>query len=325
MDNFSEAQKCETPAGTGAIYRSVKPKSTAILCHEIRRTLQQSCLEACDRAGVAYRDVPSDGRIHTANIEGDPRGKGDARIKLFADGEGGIVWNLKTGETLTFFVSDPRKFSAGERQQYAALAEARRREYLAAEAERHKVKAVEFCEWAASSTDPERHKYTDTKQLPGHGLRQLGGLLIAPLFDDCGAVWGGQTINQDGQKRFFTGAKKQGLFCPIGWQVGDTLPELLLAEGWATACAAHLMFQLPAAAAMDAGNLLPAAKTIRKRYPAVKLISASDWDGFGGGIGFTAACEAAHAVGNAKVIKPDCLDDAHCDFADIWLQLRGSK
>ncbi len=287
-------------------------------------TLEQACAEACTRASVAYRDVPADGRIHPANIEGDPRGRGDARIKLFADGQGGIVWNLKTAETLTFFVSDPRKFSAAERQQYAAIAETRRREYLAAEAERQRIKALEFCEWAALSTEAASHNYLFEKQLPGHGLRQIGGLLIAPLFDECGRVWGGQTIKHDGQKRFFTGAKKQGLFCPIGWKIGAPITELLIAEGWATACAAHLMFQLPAAAAMDAGNLLPAAKTIRKRYPAVKLIFCADWDGHAGGIGMTSACAAAHAVGNARVIKPECADDAHFDFADQWLLVRGA-
>jgi len=273
---------------------------------------------------VIFRDVPPDGRFHSADIEGDRSGRGDARIKLFADGEGGIVANWKSGETTPFFVSDPLKFSAGERQQYAALAETRRREYLAAELERHKIKALEFRKYAASSTDAVSHNYLDTKQLPGIGLRQLNGLLIAPMLDENGTVWGGQTINRDGEKRFFTGAKKHSLFCPIGWKVGEPLKEILIGEGWATACAAHLMFQLPAAAAMDAGNLLPAAKTIRRRYPSVKLIFASDWDGIGGGIGFTAACAAAQAVGNARVIRPECLDDAHCDFADNWLALRGA-
>jgi len=147
---------------------------------------------------------------------------------------------------------------------------------------------------------------------------------MTPLFDQTGVVLGAQNIDQNGGKKYFTGARKQGLFCPLGFLPGVALTEILVAEGWASACAAHLMFNTPAIASMDAGNLLSATRSIRNRYPNLKLIFCADWDGAGGGIGFTAASAAAFSVGNSKVIKPVCPDDSHTDFADIWLASRGA-
>jgi len=206
--------------------------------------------------------------------------------------------------------------------------EAQRREELRIFAIRHAEKALDMRQTWARATDADAlpvFEYLDKKQLPGLGLRRLRDLLLIPLFDENGVILSGQTISADGQKRFFAGARKKGLFCPVSWLPGDLITELLIAEGWSTACAAHLLFNVPAVAATDAGNLLPAARSIRNRYPGVKLIFCADWDGAAGGIGLAAASAAAFAVGNARVIKPVCPDDAHCDFADVWLQNRGAE
>ena len=219
------------------------------------------------------------------------------------------------------------QLSAGELQKIQAKMEMQRREELRILAIRHAEKALDMRQTWARATDTDStpsHAYLTKKMLPGLGLRRLREVLLAPLFDENGVIQGGQTIGADGAKRFFAGARKKGLFCPIGWLPGEPLTELLIAEGWASGCAAHLMFGLPAIASMDAGNLLPAARSIRQRYPNTKLIFACDWDGPGGGIGFAAASAAAFAVGNSRVIKPVCPDDAHCDFADVWLQTRGA-
>ena len=69
-------------------------------------------------AFIVYRDVPADGRIHETDVEDDSRGRGDGRIKLFADGAGGIVCNWK-GETRPFFADDGRKLSEAERRERA--------------------------------------------------------------------------------------------------------------------------------------------------------------------------------------------------------------
>jgi hypothetical protein len=78
-------------------------------------TLKDALRAACAEVGIIDRDVPADGRWHKADIDGDPRGRGDGRIKLFPDGEGGNLWNWK-GETRPFFVDDGRKLTEAERR-----------------------------------------------------------------------------------------------------------------------------------------------------------------------------------------------------------------
>lgn len=71
---------------------------------------------ACNRLGIEYKDVPADGRWHSADIENDPRGKGDGRIKLFLDGRGGIVHNHKTGANECFFINSERVLTVTEKK-----------------------------------------------------------------------------------------------------------------------------------------------------------------------------------------------------------------
>jgi putative DNA primase/helicase len=63
--------------------------------------LQNAARAACAEVGIIYRDVPADGRFHETDIENDPSGKGDGRIKYFPDGTGGIAFNWK-GEKKPF-------------------------------------------------------------------------------------------------------------------------------------------------------------------------------------------------------------------------------
>ena len=69
-------------------------------------TLSSALEEACRSLGVIPpgSQLPL-GKWTEADLEGDPHGKGDARIKLFPDGEGGILYNWKTGEQQTFFAN----------------------------------------------------------------------------------------------------------------------------------------------------------------------------------------------------------------------------
>ena len=78
----------------------------------------QALRAACDELGVIYRDVKPDGRWHPADIDtgkGGKHGRGDARIKIFPDGEGGIIANWQTSETKTFFIGDSQQLSPAER------------------------------------------------------------------------------------------------------------------------------------------------------------------------------------------------------------------
>jgi len=78
--------------------------------------LQDALRRACGEVGIVPRDVPVDGQWYATDVEGDRLGKGDGRIRLFPDGEGGIVCNWK-GETKPFFVDDHRILTETERAE----------------------------------------------------------------------------------------------------------------------------------------------------------------------------------------------------------------
>ena len=79
-------------------------------------SLHDALRSACAEVNIVYRDVPADGRWYETDVDGDHRGRGDGRIKLFPDGEGGIVCNWK-GETRPFFADDDPTLTEAERAE----------------------------------------------------------------------------------------------------------------------------------------------------------------------------------------------------------------
>ena len=126
----------------------------------------------------------------------------------------------------------------------------------------------------AGVPDPD-HPYLARKGIKAHHLRQLGNVLLAPI------CWRGNVVNlqriaADGCKRFLPGGRITGCYCPLGRiQAGV---ELLIVEGIATAATLHEQTGKPVAAAMSAGNLLPAGQELKRRYPDVVPIIGGDDD-----------------------------------------------
>lgn len=79
--------------------------------------LHNALRAACADVGIVYRDVPADGRFHVTDVEGDRRGRGDGRIKLFADGTGGLVVNWKGETRSSFFAGEVRALNGAERAE----------------------------------------------------------------------------------------------------------------------------------------------------------------------------------------------------------------
>jgi hypothetical protein len=66
--------------------RSGRGRETAAVCWDSKNyittaTLDDALHAACVAVGIVDRDVPADGRWHKTDIDGDPRGRGDGRIK----------------------------------------------------------------------------------------------------------------------------------------------------------------------------------------------------------------------------------------------------
>lgn len=200
-----------------------------------------------------------------------------------------------------------KKISA---EQMAANRERIKAEQKRAEAEEKAKQARAAAEaaamWARLNHEGEC-EYLRRKGVAGHGVRYTAqGNMALPLYDERGAIHGLQVIyadkakNKKGRDKDFwpAGVAKKGHWFQIG------MPDwiALIAEGYATAASLHEATGLPVIVAFDAGNLLPVAQAIHKRYPRAKLLICADDDyASAGNPGITAANAAAVAVSGSWV------------------------
>lgn len=313
------------------------------------KTLHDAAQAACQAAGLQYRDVPTDGRWHALDLLDDPKGRGDGRLKLFADGQGGLVHNWKTSDKpQAFFVDTDAPLSDAERRaqanrRQAALRKAERE----AEHLRQKAAARAVSLWEAATPAGADHPYLVRKGVPPvPTLRELplkqavlilgyrpqsdgqcleGRLLVVPIQHDHRLVTV-ELIDEVGRKTALYGGPKGG-----GYWVAQALPAddgagltLALGEGVATVLTARLATGYAGVAALSASNLPRVAETLRRRYPAARLVILADL-----GNGHAQAVAAASAAGAAlatPVFPPDAPGSDWNDLAArIGLEAVGAR
>lgn len=183
------------------------------------------------------------------------------------------------------------------------------------EAKRHAVVAQKAQQiWNMSKTI-DRHPYLTKKDVCAHGLRMSSNNLIVPLYYR-GAVVSVQFISNDGSKLYLKGAKKSGVYSPIG----DITDTILICEGWATGATLHESTQLYVAVALDSGNLVHVAKEIRKQYPCHRIIICADNDQYKrNNTGISKAIQSACEV-DADVVYPvfKNTENKPTDFNDLY-------
>jgi putative DNA primase/helicase len=169
-------------------------------------------------------------------------------------------------------------------------------------------------QWENLPPAPADHPYLVRKGVQPHGLRARADVLLVPLRDAEWNVWNLQLIQPDGGKRFLKGGRVSGLFHPFGTHEDFGRGKaILVCEGWATGATLREATGLPVAAAMNCGNLLPAARALREKFPRQKLVICADDDGkTPGNPGVTKAEDAACCVGAAVAIP-------------VWTGARGEK
>lgn len=172
------------------------------------------------------------------------------------------------------------------------------------------------------------------------GVKHAKQHIAVAIIDTSNTFLGMQRIFNDGQKRFTKGLSKKGHFAVIG---KPSLPEKIstinVCEGVATAASIHRAIGEPVFAALDAFNLLPVCKSLKRHYPKTQIIiwADNDWQKaniktkFGrvlGNTGLIQANRTAFKLRNALVCTPDfssmdseLIKDA-TDFNDLH-QLRG--
>ena len=164
------------------------------------------------------------------------------------------------------------------------------------------------------------------------GIRFGKDFIAVELIDFDGNYCGLQTINNDGRKLFTKGLTKKGRFVLIGEEkLPSRLTTIHIAEGVATAASIHLAIGEPVFSALDAFNLLPAARNLKTKYPKTQIIfwADNDWQKADkknprgkviGNTGLIQANSAAFKLRGALVCTPDfsqLFDDKAKDATDF--------
>lgn len=272
-----------------------------------------------------------DGQIHRVPLLAK-NGRGlDGAYCLHADGiPAGWAQNHVQGDRVTLIASGVRLSPAEMEKQRAERAariqaqqQARALEYDNAAARAQRL-------WDSFGPAGD-HAYLQEKGVEAFGIRQVEveagkSRLVVPLHNIDGELRGYQTIDDDGQKRFFAGMEKRGNFCLLGDEGKDlSQAEIVICEGYATGASIHMATGAPVAVAFDAGNLKPVAEAIREKYPNATITICADNDHgkeqeTGRNVGVEAARDAARAV-QGKVRIPiftaDEKQQGLTDFNDL--------
>lgn len=201
------------------------------------------------------------------------------------------------------------------------------------------------------------HPYGKRKKLgAAHGARQFGDDIILPMQDERGEIVSVQRIQPDGEKRLKKHAPKRGFFIAITGEdpyppfalpsglaeprqgvepVSENNPDepksgdssepdepkrLWICEGWATGISIREATGDWVVAAIDAGNLLPVAKKIKKLCPAYEIVCGADNDQKYGNTGVSSAYDLLEECGIPFVepIFPDGHDGTDWnDYASL--------
>ncbi|WP_397442999.1 toprim domain-containing protein [Pseudomonas chlororaphis] len=255
-----------------------------------------------------------DGDIHRFHVPGDKPGTLNGWYVLYLDGiASGAFGSWKAGGASTWCSREP--VDAREAAQVRERVDQARRQREAEQHQRQQQAAELANRWwrNARRASPD-HPYLAAKGVCSYGLRQRGADLLVPLYLD-GRLVNLQRIAPGGAKRFLPGGRVKGTYSPLG--IIEPGSVLCICEGWATAASLHQHGGYVVAAAMNAGNLIPAAMGLRSRYPGQAIVIAGDDDQLtDGNPGRKAANAAAAAVGG-QVAFPEWPEGAPDDLTDF--------
>ncbi len=173
--------------------------------------------------------------------------------------------------------------------------------------------------WERLALEGSSHYLTRKKlsTFPIPGIRYDKQCIAVQLVDTNNQFYGLQKIYNSGDKRFTKGLAKKGHFAVIGEErVPLKVNTIHVCEGVATAASLHLALGEPVFAGLDAFNLLPVCRALKRQYPKTPLIiwADNDWQKeekrlpngkLLGNTGLIQAHRAALKCRNAQVAIPD--------------------
>jgi len=266
--------------------------------------------------GLILDNPVCNGKLQRCKTKGDKSGNKNGWYVLHLDNiPAGSFGNWKTNEKHTWCARPTDELTPAERaelQRCIDSSEMQRKKELTKRHAEAQTKAT--AQWNSAETIDENYPYITNKKIHPYGAKQSENKLVIPIRDIDGVLHSLQFIDAEGTKRFLPGGRKHSCFATLGDKVDSTL---YLAEGWATGCTIHQATELTVIVAFDAGNLLPVAETLRKRYPDVHIIICAD-DDFKtpGNPGLTKATEAARTV-NGLLAIPSFDNNRPADATDF--------
>lgn len=240
-------------------------------------------------------DTPKLVRVH---VDGEREKRGWYRLhELPLDGGGSIIvgafgcWRADdNGAQKVVIRKDDRPAISSEQLAAIKARQAADQKRAAADRQREiEAAARRAGGWWRQCVESGDSAYLVRKGLPAgrlYGARlSKSGNLVVPMQDGDGKVWGLQVVYADpavkakkGRDKDFTppGLAKKGHWHQIGSPMAGG--AVLLCEGFATGASLHEATGLPVVVAFDAGNMLPVAGALRKRYRGVRVLVCADDD-----------------------------------------------
>lgn len=274
--------------------------------------------------GLQRHNIPVPYRFSTSN--GVMRWGKSNEYWAVAVGEGFVYGDWKAGTKHYKFQND-RKLSTEE------LADIRRaqQENERLRLQKAKEKGIEGKKIFESLPKANlQHPYLVNKrikQIPDD-IRQLKNNLVIPIYNIYGEIISIQFIEQNGQKRYLSGACKQGGFCIIGNEIEDG-DHLIICEGVATGLSLWSILNELVVVAFDAGNLRAVAIELRRRYSKSPVVIMADNDCSSNyNTGIEKAIETANAINNSAVVYPAWIDKngqdirRSIDWSDVYQEYR---
>ena len=280
--------------------------------------------QAIAAAGLVPPDtIHADGQLYRFSATGK-RSDSAGWYVLHADGlPAGVFGNWRTGLTETWCSKSESTLTPAERATMLQRVQAAKLQRAAAlQVCQQQTRAVAQARWRGA-TAAGQHPYLTAKGIEPWSLRAEGPVLLVPMRDSAGVLHSLQTIAPDGCKRFLSGGRVRGCY----HAVGRTDAGIVVCEGMATAHSVRAATGLAVAAAFSAGNLVPVAQALRRKFPALPIVLAADDDHTTeGNPGLSAARAAALAVGGLVAVPqfPADRPPKATDFNDLF-SLAGSN
>jgi putative DNA primase/helicase len=272
--------------------------------------------------------------------DGKP-GNTAGRVKIFADGKGGLLHNWKTGEKNSFFLNAEGRTAAVSEAERQRIERERRKRQAEEVARMDRAARKALTLWQAAKPAPENHPYLIAKRIKPHvsrvatwkrlitdaeGIKQtvhIENALLIPLLDADGKIRSLQAIFPakhpllgNRNKDFLPGGGLAGLF---GW-IGAKSDTAIICEGFATGATLHEQTGCRVYLAFTANNLTAVSKIVREKLPDAELVLAADNDTeTAGNPGLSKATEAAAIIGGSVIVPPI----PNADFNDYQAFLDG--